>query len=64
MPTDYTATRATTPAEYRQFAVECLQAVRTTTSPEVRSTLLKIAERSNDLADHAEQNAYLRGSSE
>jgi hypothetical protein len=60
MPTDR-AFGVTTPAEYRQFAAECLQAARGTMSAEVRATLLAMAQRSSDLAERAERNAHLRG---
>jgi hypothetical protein len=48
-----------TAAEYRQFAAECLIALRAATSPEVRDALLSMAKRWNDLADHIERNAQL-----
>ena len=51
----------TTAAEYRQYALECLQAASTTTSPEVKGGLVAMAERWNALADNAERNAHLRG---
>jgi len=51
----------TTPAEYRQYAGECLQAAKFTMSPEVRAMLISMAQRWNDLADRAERNARLRG---
>jgi hypothetical protein len=54
----------TSAAEYRQYAAECLQAARATTSADVRTTLLAMAERWNDLAAKAERNAHLRVSDE
>jgi len=51
-----------TAAEYRQFAAECLMALRTTTTPEIRAALLTMAQRWNDLADHIERNAQLLNS--
>ncbi len=49
----------TSAAEYRQYAAEWLQAARTATSPEVKATLLAMAQRYNDLAENAERNAHL-----
>ena len=51
----------TTPAEYREYAAECLDAARLTMSEEIRATLLSMAQRWNDLAAKAERNAHLRG---
>jgi hypothetical protein len=53
----------TTPAEYRQFAAECLQAANTTMSAEVRALLIAMAERYNALGDRAQRNSHLRGDS-
>jgi hypothetical protein len=41
----------TTAAEYRQFAQECLAAMRAAVIPEVRAALFTAAERWNALAD-------------
>jgi hypothetical protein len=49
-----------TPAEYRQYAAECLQAIRMAILPEVRGVLLLMAQRWNELADRAERHADLR----
>jgi hypothetical protein len=43
------------------YAAECLQAAKFTMSPEVRMTLISMAQRWNDPADRAERNAHLRG---
>jgi len=45
----------TTPAEYREIAEECLQAMRGTTSPEVRAELLRLALRWDEIAAQAER---------
>jgi hypothetical protein len=47
----------TTAAEYRQYAAECLQAAKFTTSSEVRATLLSMAQRWNEAAARWERNA-------
>jgi hypothetical protein len=44
----------TTPAEYREIAEECMEAMRSTTSPEVRAELLRLALRWDELADEME----------
>ena len=49
----------TTAAEYREYAEECLQALRFATSPEVRAALLLMAERWGKLADFAERTASI-----
>jgi hypothetical protein len=50
----------TTPAEYRQYAEECLQAMRGASLPEVRPVPLAMAKRWNELADQAERNVHLQ----
>lgn len=61
MPTD-TSGPIRTPAAYRQFAAECIQAARLTTSADVRATLEEMARRWTELAARAERNArQLRG---
>ena len=49
-----------TAAEYKEYADECLQAARLTVSPEVRATLMAMAEKWNKLAANEERNAHLR----
>lgn len=44
----------TTSTEYREIAEECMEAMRSATSPEVRAELLRLAFRWNDLADEIE----------
>jgi hypothetical protein len=51
----------TTPDEYRQYAAECLRAMNLTVSAKVRSVLLLMAQRWNELADRAEGYAHKRG---
>ena len=48
----------TTPAEYREIAEECLEAMRGTTSPEVRAELLRLALRWNEIADETERRYH------
>ena len=48
-----------TPAEYRQFAEECLHARQLAQVPEVRAALLLMAQRWVDQAQRAERNAAL-----
>ena len=45
----------TTAVEYRQYAVECLEALKFTTSPETKAALLLMAERWDRLADFVER---------
>jgi len=45
----------TTAAEYRQYAAECLEAMRAATIPEVRATLFTAAQRWTALADERER---------
>ena len=47
----------TTAAEYRQFAAECLAAMRAAVIPEVRAALFIAAQRWNALADEREEEA-------
>jgi hypothetical protein len=49
-----------TPAKYRQYAAECLQAMHMSVVPEVRGVLLSMAQRWNELAERAERNAHLQ----
>ena len=44
-----------TPSELRRRAAERLEAMRAFLSPEVRATLLSMAQRWNELADRAER---------
>ena len=53
----------TTPAECRQFAEECLQAMRAAMVPEVRATLRTMAERWFAQAEKAERHEHLRNGS-
>ena len=48
----------TTPAEYREIAEECMEAMRSTASPEVRAELLRLALRWDDLADELERRRH------
>ena len=50
----------TTPAEYREIGEECLQAMRGTTSPEVRAELLRLALQWEDLAEAIERRGHLQ----
>ena len=50
----------TTPAEYREIAEECLQAMRGTTSPEVRAELLRLALRWDEIAEEIERRQHLQ----
>lgn len=45
----------TTPAEYRQYADECLKAIWIARVPEVRSLLLSMPRLWTDLAERAEE---------
>ena len=51
----------TTAAEYRQYAEECLQAMRAALIPEVRAALFTAAQRWTVLADRMEGAEDLRG---
>ena len=46
-----------TAAEYRQYAEECLAAMRAAVIPEVRAALFVAAQRWNALADRLEEQA-------
>jgi len=46
----------TKPAEYRENAALCLEAMRAAEVPEVKESLHSLAQRWIDLADRAEQN--------
>jgi hypothetical protein len=50
----------TTAAEYRQYAAECLEALKFTTSAEVKAALLLMAERWDKLAEYVERASSLR----
>jgi len=45
----------TTPAEYREIAEDCLRVMRSTTSPDVRRELGRLAHQWNELADELER---------
>jgi len=53
-----------TPVEYRQFAAECLQAAKLSTSEPVRATMLAMAQRWNELAARADSHAPPAGRGE
>jgi hypothetical protein len=61
MSKDMAATM-TTAAEYRQFAEECLEAMRAALIPEVRTTLFVAAQRWTALADQSEEDEDLPAS--
>jgi hypothetical protein len=48
----------TTPAEYRELAEECMEAMRGTTSPEIRAELLRLALRWNEIAEELERRQH------
>jgi len=50
----------TTATEYRQYAAECLETLKFTTSPEVKTALLLMAERWGKLAEYVERAATIR----
>ena len=50
----------TTATEYRQYAAECLETLKFTTSPEVKTALLLMAERWDRLAEYVERAAAIR----
>jgi hypothetical protein len=54
----------TTAAEYRQYAAECLETLKFTTSPEVKTALLLMAERWGKLAEYVERAATIRPGSQ
>ena len=45
------------PAEYRENAALCLEAMRAAEVPEVKESLQSLAQRWNDLADREERNS-------
>jgi hypothetical protein len=47
-----------TPAEYRQYAEECLLAMRVAVIPEVRAALAVMAQRWTELADRTEHGSH------
>ncbi len=50
----------TTPTEYREIAEECMEAMRSTASPEVRAELLRLALRWDELADELEHRRHIQ----
>ena len=50
----------TTATEYREIAEECMEAMRSTASPEVRADLLRLALRWDELADELERRRHLQ----
>jgi hypothetical protein len=57
MSNDISDEPMSTPAELRRRAAERLDAMRASLLPEVRATLLAMAQRWNELADRAERHA-------
>jgi hypothetical protein len=49
-----------TPAEYREWAAECLQAMQLATVAEVKTALLEMAQRWTELAERFERNAHVQ----
>jgi hypothetical protein len=49
--------RVSTPATYKEYAADCLAAMRAAMLPEVRALLLAMAQRWNEFAERAEQRA-------
>jgi len=49
--------RVSTPAAYREYAADCLAAMRAAMLPEVRALLLAMAQRWNEFAERAEKQA-------
>ena len=49
------------PAEYRENAALCLEAMRAAEVPEVKESLQTLAQRWNDLADRVEQRGGCAG---
>ena len=45
----------TTPAEYRTYSDQCLQASRVAQVPEVKAALIKMTQRWSDLAERTER---------
>jgi hypothetical protein len=56
------AATMTTTTEYRQFAEECLEAMRAALIPEVRAALFVAAQRWSTLADQREEGEHLPAS--
>ena len=48
-----------TAAEYRQYSAECVQALKFTTSADVKAALLLMAERWERLAEYVERAASI-----
>lgn len=48
----------TTPAMYRRYAQQCLQAMETVTEPGGKAVFFATAQMWNDLADQAERNEH------
>lgn len=46
-----------TPATYKEYAADCLAAMRAAVLPEVRALLLGMAQRWNEFAERAEKRA-------
>jgi hypothetical protein len=46
--------RVSTPATYKEYAADCLAAMRAAMLPEVRALLLAMAQRWNEFAERAE----------
>jgi hypothetical protein len=49
--------RVSTPATYKEYAADCLAAMRAAMLPEVRALLLAMAQRWNEFAERAEKKA-------
>jgi hypothetical protein len=49
--------RLSTPATYKEYAADCLTAMRAAMLPEVRALLLAMAQRWNESAERAEKRA-------
>ena len=47
--------RVSTPATYKEYAADCLTAMRAAMLPEVRALLLAMAQRWNEFAERAEK---------
>jgi hypothetical protein len=54
--------RVSTPATYKEYAADCLAAMRAAMLPEVRALLLSMAQRWNEFAERAEQRTASRPS--
>jgi hypothetical protein len=55
--TSFPGNRVPTPATYKEYAADCLAAMRAAMLPEVRALLLAMAQRWNEFAERAEQRA-------